>query len=1002
MIKKIRELLHWHPYRIPLTSQVDALEMPPQSPLSPESLSSIEEEPEKRVTFNLPPDHVNKNSSAWRKLPRELRMRTARQKWENAKFRKKRLARPMSDRELRQAVLDGSVPSGISDTGATSSAGREGDPFIQTNTPSNKTFHLPTGGIVRASNKAKLEHNLRDPARDVDMVPMLAEHTLLSTSKFADADYISIYDKNEVNIYDARTTKINVSEDSVLKGWRCPQTGLWRIPLQDNIKNLNTDTILLDSKDGRQSLNAMYTIPSTEKVLDRLSILLDQRPNIKEALHNVYDLPSIEPAIRYLHAAAGFPTKATWLKAIRKGNYLTWPLLTVKNVHKFFPESEETQHGHMRGQRQGVRSTKVKIKVEDGEKEETGEDEAKSERDEIEEKNQVPLEKEEDIFIHVYDTKEAIHTDQTGQFPHVSSRGNRYTMVLIELDSNSIWAEPMKNRTEGEIMLARRRALARMKQCGIKPKHQVLDNEASAAYKKDIAESGMTYELVPPNNHRRNIAEKAIQTWKDHFISVISGTDNNFPMHLWCQILPQAERQINLLRQSNVHPKISAYAHLYGPHNYNAKPFVPIGMETLIHEKPSKRKTFAQHCVKGYVLGTSPEHYRCWNLYVTKTRATRISDMVFFKHKYITNPTASPADVIIAAANRMAEALRTHKPNNLAEEDVDALKKLEAIFTEAANKHNNIEIVASAEPAASPRVQDKHNKKQDRNLLTDAIAALATPPRVQHTVFTQLEEVPPSPRVHNTRTTNELVVEYPRAVVTSEDTGNTGTSIPTITQEEETRPRRPQPRTSRPRTISDIHLPEAPASNTRSRRQVRTLTQEAMLSCVMEKKLDLKPRAAAGLKFPRQMLNAVLNEETGELMEYRHLIGNPKYREIWGRSFGNELGRLAQGMKGRVDGTDTIFCIDKKDIPAARWQDVTYGRIVVSFRPEKKDPNRVRLTVGRDRINYPGDVGTPTADMLTVKLLLNSVISTKDARFMTIDIKDFYLNTPCQDTSTCG
>ena len=89
-----------------------------------------------------------------------------------------------------------------------------------------------------------------------------------------------------------------------------------------------------------------------------------------------------------------------------------------------------------------------------------------------------------------------------------------------------------------------------------------------------------------------------------------------------------------------------------------------------------------------------------------------------------------------------------------------------------------------------------------------------------------------------------------------------------------------------------------------------------------------------------------------------------------------------------------VFFIDKKDIPAARWRDVTYGRIVVSFRPEKKDPNRVRLTVGGDRINYPDDCGTPTADMLTVKLLLNSVISTKGARFMTIDIKDFYLNTP--------
>ena len=62
--------------------------------------------------------------------------------------------------------------------------------------------------------------------------------------------------------------------------------------------------------------------------------------------------------------------------------------------------------------------------------------------------------------------------------------------------------------------------------------------------------------------------------------------------------------------------------------------------------------------------------------------------------------------------------------------------------------------------------------------------------------------------------------------------------------------------------------------------------------------------------------------------------------------------------------------------------------------PQNSDPNRVRLTVGGDCINYPGDCSTPTADMLTVKLMLNSVISTKGSKFMPIDIKDFYLNTP--------
>ena len=78
-------------------------------------------------------------------------------------------------------------------------------------------------------------------------------------------------------------------------------------------------------------------------------------PPASETIQNVYELLSIEGAVRYLHAAAIFPTKSTWLKSILHGNYLTWPLITIKNVHKYFPESEETQKGHMRNQRQGVR-----------------------------------------------------------------------------------------------------------------------------------------------------------------------------------------------------------------------------------------------------------------------------------------------------------------------------------------------------------------------------------------------------------------------------------------------------------------------------------------------------------------------------------------------------------------------------------------------------------------------------------------------------------------------
>ncbi len=76
---------------------------------------------------------------------------------------------------------------------------------------------------------------------------------------------------------------------------------------------------------------------------------------------NVYSLPSIPQTIRYLHVAAGFPTKNPWIKAIKHGNYTMFPGIMAEAVNKHFPESVETQKRHMKKQRQNVRSTKQKL-----------------------------------------------------------------------------------------------------------------------------------------------------------------------------------------------------------------------------------------------------------------------------------------------------------------------------------------------------------------------------------------------------------------------------------------------------------------------------------------------------------------------------------------------------------------------------------------------------------------------------------------------------------------
>ena len=99
-------------------------------------------------------------------------------------------------------------------------------------------------------------------------------------------------------------------------------------------------------------------------------------------------------------------------------------------------------------------------------------------------------------------------------------------------------------------------------------------------------------------------------------------------------------------------------------------------------------------------------------------------------------------------------------------------------------------------------------------------------------------------------------------------------------------------------------------------------------------------------------------------------------------------------MPGRNSGTNTIYSIDKAQIPADKWKDVAYSRIVCNVRPQKEETNRTRLTFGENNLSVDIDCGTPTADLLTVKLLLNSVISTPNEKLMTLDIIDFCLNTP--------
>ena len=134
----------------------------------------------------------------------------------------------------------------------------------------------------------------------------------------------------------------------------------------------------------------------------------------------------------------------------------------------------------------------------------------------------------------------------------------------------------------------------------------------------------------------------------------------------------------------------------------------------------------------------------------------------------------------------------------------------------------------------------------------------------------------------------------------------------------------------------------------------------------------------------------------GNRQSLKHLLLGPD-KQIWTQSLSNELGRLLKGNDAGVSSTDSIDFIYFSEVPSDKK--VTYANFVCDYRPLKSEVYRTRMVVGGDKLDYFLDAGSPTTNLLETKILLNSVISdaAKGARFMSCDLKDFFLATPMAD-----
>jgi len=121
----------------------------------------------------------------------------------------------------------------------------------------------------------------------------------------------------------------------------------------------------------------------------------------------------------------------------------------------------------------------------------------------------------------------------------------------------------------------------------------------------------MFFQLVIPYDHTRNLAERAIETWKSYFIAGLSKMPKTFPLHLWCRLLPFCDINLNKLQSALFNPHISAYETLYGLLDYNAMPLASPGTRAIVYETPNAWGLWDVHGARGCYLSLSLDHYRC-------------------------------------------------------------------------------------------------------------------------------------------------------------------------------------------------------------------------------------------------------------------------------------------------------------------------------------------------------------------------------------------------------
>jgi hypothetical protein len=353
---------------------------------------------------------------------------------------------------------------------------------------------------------------------------------------------------------------------------------------------------------------------------------------------------------------------------------------------------------------------------------------------------------------------------------------------------------------------------------------------------------------------------------------------------------------------------------------------------------------------------------------MTKTKAERISDTISWYPTKTIMPRADSIEIIGAAINDIHHEICNQRPTNsicaLDKQQREAIKMFTSTFKSVIDPNNRFTYLSDSDDDDDDSSTNENAANPEEHITTSPTLLPPSNTCTNPAAPQRVTSVPSTTTPQSSPTPQRVRMEAPIEVATDTPTLVHNDTIAILVRDD-------LPHHQQPSIVDTI------ATNNKTTWPQPTKFLHGHYTRASAKVAYILAHAP-----PYAFFGNATNPDTGRPAEYNELSQSSRGPK-WIDGMTLEIGKLL--------GTETMKFIPVSDIPPGTR--ITYARIVCADRHEKENPIRVRVTIGGNLITYDGTTSTKAAEMPTVKIFINSVISTPNAKFMTGDLKDFYLNT---------